>query len=208
MRRLTLIRHGITDWNAAGRIQGQSDVPLSTLGREQARQLASYVAAVQGVDVVIASPLQRAVETARIAFPQIPLLTDPRLQELDFGVFEGTTTAENEADPRWLAWMKDPFELPAPEGESYRQLRARAEVWLAEAVTTFDQQHVVAVSHSGTIQMLLSGLLGVEHPRWRKRIYLRHTGVSHVLFRGGDAVIERVNDTRHLVADGADPFGE
>lgn len=208
MRRLTLIRHGITDWNAAGRIQGQSDVPLSDLGREQARQLASYVSAVQGVDVVVASPLQRAVETARIAFPQIPLLTDPRLQELDFGAFEGTTTTANEADPRWQAWMKDPFELPAPDGESYRQLRARVEVWLAEAVTAFDQQHVVAVSHSGTIQMLLSALLGVEHPRWRKRIYLRHTGVSHVLFRGGDAVIERVNDTRHLVADGADPFGE
>ena len=67
-------------------------------------------------------------------------------------------------------------------------------------------EHVVAVSHSGTIQMLLAHVLGVERPRWRKRIYLRHTGISRVLFRGDEAIVERVNDTRHLTAEGADPF--
>jgi hypothetical protein len=49
-------------------------------------------------------------------------------------------------------------------------------------------------------------VLGVERPRWRKRIYLRHTGISRVLFRGDEAIVERVNDTRHLTAEGADPF--
>lgn len=208
MRRLTLIRHGLTAWNAEGRFQGQTDVPLSDAGRAQARALADYVAAVQGVDAVVASPLVRAVETARIAFPDRSIATDARLREIHFGVFEGRTLAENEADAAWPTWIADPYGSATPGGESYRALRERAVAWLDEARTAFHDAHVVAVTHSGTIQMLLADILGVERPRWRKRVYLRHTSVTHVLFRGHDAVVERVNDTRHLVADGEDPFAE
>lgn len=208
MRRLTLIRHAVTAWNVEGRFQGHTDVPLSDEGRAQAHALAGYVAAVHGVDVVVASPLVRAVETARIAFPDHEIATDPRLRELHFGCFEGRTLAQNTADPSWAPWIADPYERAMPGGESYRSLRERATAWLVEARRTYADAHVVAVSHSGTIQMLLAELLGVERPRWRKRIYLRQTSVSHVLFRGDDAVVERVNDTRHLVADGEDPFAE
>lgn len=208
MRRLTLIRHGLTAWNVEGRFQGHTDVPLSDDGRAQARALAGYVAAVQGVDAVVASPLARALETAAIAFPDHPVTTDPRLRELHFGAFEGRTLAQNQADPAWPDWIADPYGRRAPGGESYQQLRERAVAWLADARAAHPGAHVVAVTHSGTIQMLLADLLGVERPRWRKRVYLRHTSVSHVLFRGDDAVVERVNDTRHLVADGEDPFGE
>lgn len=208
MRRLTLIRHGLTAWNVEGRFQGHSDVPLSDEGRAQARALAGYVAAVQGVDAVVASPLARAAETAAMAFPDLPARTDARLRELHFGAFEGRTLVENQADPAWPEWMADPYGRPTPGGESYRDLRERAVAWLADARTEYAGAHVVAVTHSGTIQMLLADLLGVERPRWRKRVYLRHTSVSHVLFRGDDAVVERVNDTRHLVADGEDPFAE
>lgn len=208
MRRLTLIRHGLTEWNVQGLFQGHTDVPLSDEGRAQARALAGYVAAFPSVDAVMASPLVRAVETARIAFPDQTIATDLRLRELHFGAFEGRTLAENEADAAWPAWITDPYGLAAPGGESYRALRERAVAWLADARAEFHDAHVVAVTHSGTIQMLLADLLGVERPRWRKRVYLRHTSVSHVLFRGNDAVVERVNDTRHLVADGEDPFSE
>jgi len=203
MQRLTLIRHALTDWNVNGRFQGQTDVPLSDEGREQARQLARYVSGLEADAVVFASPLARARETAEIAFPDREVRFDARLEELDFGAFEGRTQLENERHPRWSWWMADPFEREAPDGESYRQLRERAIAWM-EGVGAVE--HVVAVTHSGTIQMLLAHVLGVERPRWRKRIYLRHTGISRVLFRGAEAVVERVNDTRHLALDGADPF--
>lgn len=203
MRRLTLIRHALTEWNVNGRFQGQTDVPLSDEGREQARQLALYVRGLEADASVFASPLARARETAEIAFPEREIRFDPRLAELDFGEFEGVTQGQNERHPRWSWWMADPFERPAPEGESYRQLRDRAVAWM-EASAPFD--HAVAVTHSGTIQMLIAYVLGVEQPRWRKRIYLRHTGISRVLFRGAEAVVERVNDTRHLALDGTDPF--
>lgn len=203
MERLTLIRHALTDWNVSGRFQGQSDVPLSDEGRREARRLERYVRNLEPDAVVFASPLARARETAEIAFPGREILLDPRLAELDFGAFEGATQVENEARAEWVWWFADPYERPAPGGESYRQLRERAVAWMEEQEAF---RHVVAVTHSGTIQMLLAHVLGVERPRWRKRIYLRHAGVSRVLFRNAEAVVERVNDTRHLAVVSGDPF--
>ena len=206
MRRLTLIRHGMTEWNSVGRFQGHSDIPLSAEGRAQAALLAPYLATFPAIDVIVTSPLLRAVQTADIALQGRARLLEARLRELDFGAFEGHTREQLEHDPRWADWVADPFTCPAPGGETYGQLRTRADAWLAEARTRHPEAHVLAVTHSGTIQMLLTSLLGVERPRWRKRIYLRHTSVSHVVFRGDEAVVERVNDTRHLVPDGEDPF--
>jgi broad specificity phosphatase PhoE len=207
MHRLTLIRHALTEWNVGGRFQGQTDVALSEEGREQARRLARHVRGLEQGAVVYASPLVRARETAEIAFPRREIRLDARLSELDFGDLEGNTQEENERHQGWAQWMADPYERRAPGGESYRKLRERAVAWMEELSAAGDgAEHVVAVSHSGTIQMLLAHVLGVEHPRWRKRIYLRHTGISRVLFRGSEAVVERVNDTRHLSAEGADPF--
>jgi broad specificity phosphatase PhoE len=206
MRRLTIIRHGLTAWNAAGRFQGHADVPLAPEGRAQSAALAGYAATFPSADAVISSPSVRAVETARIVYPGREPLTDGRLRELDFGAFEGRTRDELEHDPRWADWFADPYLRPAPAGEAYVQVRERVVAFLADARARWPDAHVVAFSHSGTIQMLIAHLLGVERPRWRKRIFVRPTGVTHVLFRGDDAVIERVNDTRHLVADGDDPF--
>ena len=205
MRRLTLIRHGLTAWNASGKFQGHTDVPLNEDGRRQARRLARHVAGLESEALVYASPLSRAAETAAIAFPGRQIRTDGRLRELDFGEFEGKTQAENESHPYWRTWIAEPYELNAPGGESYRDLRKRAVQWLQEAGDD-DTEHIVAVTHSGTIQMILAEVLGVEHPRWRKRVYLRHTGISRVLFRDDVVLIERVNDTRHLTPEGADPF--
>lgn len=207
MRRVvTLIRHGLTEWNVSGRFQGQTDLPLSEDGRRQARRLARRMARIRDADLVVASPLVRAHETARLAFPGREIALDERLMELHFGLFEGGTMEENRARPEWDVWIADPYGRCAPEGESYGQLRERAVAWF-DALPE-DAAHVVAVSHSGTIQMILAHVLGIEHPRWRKRIYLRHSSVSRLVIQDGELVVERVNDTRHLDEDGADPFWE
>lgn len=205
MLRLTLIRHALTDWNASGRFQGVADVELNAEGRRQARKLAAYVAGLDEAATIYASPLKRAAQTAELAFPGRSLLFDERLKEIHFGEFEGKTQPENEEHGAWAEWLADPFLQAAPGGESYSQLRERAVRWMDEVVAS-TTGHVVAVTHSGTIQMLLSHVLGVERVRWRKRIYLRHASVSRVLFRGSEIVVERVNDTRHLTLAGADPF--
>lgn len=206
MQRLTLIRHGLTDWNATGRVQGQTDVPLSEEGRAQARQLSLYVQGLEPDAAVYASPLLRARETAEIAFPDHEVHLDPRLMELHFGTFEGLEQPDARGPEAWNEWVVDPFERAAPGGESYRALRDRVVAWSRSLESSEGPDHVVAVSHSGTIQMLLAHLLGVEQPRWRKRIYIRPTGISRVLYRDGHVMVERVNDTRHLAQEGIDPF--
>lgn len=158
------------------------------------------------VDLVVSSPLRRAWQTAEIAFPTREVVAEPRLMELNFGTFEGRTLAENVASPEWAAWAADPYEQVAPGGESYRDLRERVVAWYQELPN--DDAHIVAIAHSGTIQMLLAHVLGIERPRWRKRIYLRHSSVTRILTSDGETVVERVNDTRHLDEDGDDPFFE
>lgn len=213
MRQLSLIRHAETHWNLEGRVQGHSDVPLSARGRRQAEALRGRF---QGAEIVVySSPLVRALQTAELAFPGRAIVRDARLKEVHFGHFEGRTLAERLASPHWTAWSQNAFAERAPGGESYGELRARAVAWLQSLP---EVPHIVAVTHSGTIQMLLSYVLGVEHPRWRKRFHLRHTGVTCLVFRDGEFLIERVNDFGHLQSaelegapvalEAADAFGE
>lgn len=203
MRRLTLIRHGVTAWNLQGRFQGHSDVPLDEAGRLQARRLGAQAGRLAPVDAVVCSPLLRAAETATIAFPGRTPTRDARLREVHFGVFEGGTLEENRAHPAWPWWSSDPYARPAPRGESYRALQRRAVAWLDEVRGHGRHDHVVVFSHAGTIQMLLAHLLGVERPRWEVRLEVDPTGVSQVRFEAGLALVERVNDVTHLVLEGA-----
>lgn len=205
MRQLTLIRHGLTAWNSSRRFQGHSDIPLSAEGKAQVRALARRFAKAEGDVTVHASPLRRAAETAELLFPGREVHYDDRLKEINFGVFETRTLEENTRHPDWAHWFEDPFGRVAPGGESYRQLRERVVAWLGDLP---EEGHFVAVAHSGTIQMLLAHVLGIDYPRWRKRIYLRHTSVTRVLFAKGEAIIERVNDTRHLRSEAGDPFDD
>ena len=198
MRQLILIRHGLTEWNTSGKFQGHSDVDLSDEGRAQARALRGRLETLKGnglkIDSVVSSPLRRAYQTAQIALPEYELHVDERLKELNFGTFEGRTLAQNCATEAWNTWYEDPFKHRTPGGESYEDLRLRAVDWLEN----LPAGHIVAFTHSGTIQMLISHIMGVEHPRWRKRIFLRHTSLTRVLCKDGERVIERVNDARHL----------
>jgi broad specificity phosphatase PhoE len=205
MRQITLVRHGITAWNVTGQFQGHTDTPLSDEGRAQAQALAKHLKKAK-VDLIYSSPLSRALETAHTVFPNRDILQDARLKELNFGDFESFTQLENQKHEQWAWWFADPFKREAPNGESYEALRLRAVTWMESLP---DDIHAIAFTHSGTIQMLISYIMGVEYPKWRKRLYLRHTGITRILFRDGEAVIERVNDTQHLAKNGdADPFAE
>lgn len=197
MHQVTLIRHAITDWNTGGKFQGHSDISLSQSGIAQARCLAERCKAWQ-VDRVITSPLSRTLETARIVFPDWTPQVDTRLKEIHFGAFEGYTHQENMMHEAWDTWIKDPFMQPAPEGESYQQVMARAVAWLNEVPKT---GHTVAITHAGVIRMLVSYVLGLKRPTWRKRIVLGHTSITRIIFDGSETLLERVNDTAHLKVD-------
>jgi probable phosphoglycerate mutase len=162
---ILFIRHGETDWNRALRFQGQRDIPLNEIGRRQAarngRAIAGLLAAYGWR--AVASPLERSVETMRIALaaagqPDRPFTTDPALVEVGYGDWEGLTLVEiGERYPAEArARAADKWGYVPPNGESYAILSARVAGWLA----TLDGPTFV-VAHGGILRALLHLLAGL-----------------------------------------------
>jgi broad specificity phosphatase PhoE len=158
--RLLLVRHGQSEWNAAGRWQGQADPPLSDQGRVQAREAARSVGA---VDAIWASDLQRAVETAAIVAEDIgvgPVTVDPDLRERDAGEFSGLT--RDEIELRFPGYLADGRR---PSGwESDEQLLDRASRAIHRIAAAVPGGEVLVVTHGGLIYVL-EDHLGAEFAR-------------------------------------------
>lgn len=163
--RVLLIRHGETDWNAAGRWQGHAPVPLNAEGLSQSAALGRHIAH-NGyrIDAIYSSDLLRAVQTAgAIATPlHLPVFQDKRLREVDLGDWQGLTRAEAEAwDPeRFAAFNADWYNVPPPEGESRNDLKRRVRAAFDDITARHAGQTLVLVSHGGTLGMLIESLFG------------------------------------------------
>ncbi len=109
------IRHGQTETNKANRLQGHSDIPLNDVGREQAGTAAAWFRT-QGItfDLIYSSPLVRAVDTAKILEPDVPIITDERIIEIDYGIYEGMDLKD--PAPEIVTFFSDFVHNPAPEG--------------------------------------------------------------------------------------------
>jgi broad specificity phosphatase PhoE len=128
LNELWLARHGETEWSLAGRHTGRTDVPLTPHGERQAVALGERVRGV-AFALVLASPLQRARRTAELAGFGDRLVIDEDLVELDYGEYEGRTTAEiRRAHAGWDLWRDG-----CPDGETLAQAATRAERVLASA---------------------------------------------------------------------------
>jgi probable phosphoglycerate mutase len=163
---LFLVRHGETDWNAAGRWQGQTDVPLNARGREQAREVAERLRA-GGIAAIASSDLLRARATAEIVASELGLEVshlDAALRERRFGCFEGLTREEVAArfPEAWARYLADPGPAP-PGGESRDELIGRLLPAVASAVARLPGPLLV-VMHGGAMRALLAEHVG-EMPR-------------------------------------------
>lgn len=151
---LTLVRHGETEWNRAGRIQGSTDIPLNELGREQAR-MAGELLARRSWDAVYTSPLRRAVETAEIVAGVVgstPPIAVPALVERNYGEAEGLSDRE-------LA-ERFPLGAEVPGREPRERLAGRVMTALAAIGDAHPGEAIVAVTHGGVIR----AVLGVVDP--------------------------------------------
>jgi probable phosphoglycerate mutase len=167
---LYLLRHGETAWNLERRMQGSKDSDLTAHGRAQAaamgRALAAELARTPGPTVFLRSPLGRVRETAAIVGRELGLedadwRDDPRLAELRYGTWEGSTWAEIEANhPNALAaWRADPEGFCPPGGETHTELRRRSAEALADIVASGIRTVVVSHGVSGAVMRgLLHGL--------------------------------------------------
>jgi broad specificity phosphatase PhoE len=166
------IRHGETDWNVAGRLQGHRDIPLNAKGRIQAAHCGEVLRdqfAREGRDPAsldyVSSPLGRATETMELAraalgLPAAGYVLEPQLIELAFGDWEGSTIALlHQNDPVRISQREhDKWHFQPPGGESYEMVAARMRVWYASLT-----RDTVATAHGGTCRGLMA-CLGIAKP--------------------------------------------
>ncbi|MGY0233382.1 histidine phosphatase family protein [Longispora urticae] len=162
MARLILWRHGQTEWNSIGRVQGHADIDLDETGHAQAATAAELLAAL-GPAKIVSSDLSRTVSTARHLADRtgLPITVDPRLRERSFGDWEGLTNAEiAERHPEsWELWTTGQ-PLHGHRIENYDDVAVRMGAALTEAVADCDGL-VVAVTHGGSARRALAALIGV-----------------------------------------------
>jgi len=168
--RVLCIRHGETDWNAAGRWQGHAPVPLNAAGYAQSQALGRYLARNGwGIAAIYSSDLPRAMQTAQAIAEALGLVVRPdsRLRETDLGEWQGLTREEVLAwdAERYAAYLADWRRIPAPGGEARLAVGARARAAFDEIAAHHAGQTVALVTHGGTLGMLLETLFGpLERP--------------------------------------------
>ncbi|MGO1948438.1 MAG: histidine phosphatase family protein [Mycobacteriaceae bacterium] len=168
-RRLILIRHGQTEFNLVGRMQGQLDTPLTDAGRAEARAAAAELAS-WPIGTVVSSDLERASDTAGVLASALGLefTTDPRLRETDLGDWSGKAHEDVDAvfPGQRSHWRLNPTWAP-PGGETRVEVSARAAELVGDLMggAAWNDGVVMLVAHGGTIGALTSRLLGIptEH---------------------------------------------
>lgn len=166
MRRIWLTRHGETEWNAGGKLQGHTDIPLNETGRQQARALAARFAALEIVSVW-SSDLGRAKETGAIVATALKLAepgVDLELRERCFGVFEGLTRDEcaSQHPDAWQAWQASAAAPPGGEDMELvplRMARALERIW-----SSSETGASLVVSHGGAMRLWLRTVIAESIP--------------------------------------------
>ncbi|MEX1079063.1 MAG: histidine phosphatase family protein [Homoserinimonas sp.] len=157
---IAFIRHGQTDWNAAGRMQGSSDIPLNEIGRQQAHDAVDVLAGTEW-DIIVSSPLSRARETAQIIADDLGIRLGRSyelLNERHYGEGEGLTTAE--IDERWA-------DRQYPGLEPLGSVVARGRAALQQIADEYPGKNVVIVCHGTIIRYTLASLAEREFDQIR-----------------------------------------
>lgn len=201
MTTILLIRHGETSWNAAGRWQGHTDVPLNKVGREQARLLAERLMA-WPVEALYSSDLMRAAETAAIVGNALGLepVQKEVWRERHGGAFQGLTDEEiaEEYPEAWEA-LRRGVVIPPPDGESAKALHGRVTGAFEQLMERHQGAVVAVVSHGGAMRALIAHVLQLPPDRDPPISVRGNTGISVIEKVGGRLpILVRLNDTAHL----------
>ena len=187
---LIIARHGRTVANAAGELLGRRDPGLDATGEVQAAAIGRALA---NADRVVASPLRRCQETA--AAIGLPVETDERFIELDYGVLEGTRVADVPA-ATWAAWRADTAWRP-DDGESLDDLAARVWAALADLLEEAATRDVVVVSHVSPIKAAVAWAIGAGiETQWR--CFVDQASISRIAVRGAAPSLHSFNEVHHL----------
>jgi len=160
---ICIIRHGETDWNSTGRLQGREDIELNDLGRQQALQVTGYLKK-EHWDIIISSPLKRALETAQIISEQLCLdniVVLEKLKERNYGKASGLLPDERRS------LFPDGV---IPEQEDFELLRGRAIEAMTQIVREHEGKHIIVVSHGAFTNSILYTISGGDFGSFKTRL--------------------------------------
>jgi broad specificity phosphatase PhoE len=200
LRYFYFVRHGQSDWNAIGRMQGQMNSDLSALGRQQARTNGRLLATLD-LEAIYASPLDRARQTAEIIQDQVDLdvAYDDRIMEWDCGDWSGQLRShvERRWPVEWAALHADPFHYRGPKCENYPDMIARATPFVEELLAT-PHERIAVVSHGLIGRVMIGILMGYDEAG-----YLGFSQPNDVVYRVG--VAEEADRSVYRYAAGRGP---
>jgi broad specificity phosphatase PhoE len=183
---LWLIRHGETEWSKSGQHTSFTDLPLTPFGVEQAKRLQPVLAKVE-FDLVLTSPRQRAMVTAELAGIHHRAEVDEDLQEWNYGIHEGVTTAQvHETDPTWNVWRSE-----NPGGEWLAQVEARTERVIERCMDNGGRCALIAHAH---VFRVLAGMFLVKEGIFGEHLMLSTASISVLGIDRGVRVIKRWNE--------------
>lgn len=198
-----VVRHGESTWNANGRYQGQTDVPLSQVGVLQASTLAERLTG-QTFAAVYSSDLLRASQTAQLVAERLagapPVQLDPGLREIDVGELAGLVMPDIRARyPQYLSDLQaDPWATRRPGGESMEDLFRRCGDAFQALRARHPGQRVLVFTHGGVVRVAVGlALGGVPANAWA-RLSVSNTSISRVLLGEGSGALLGFNDDAHL----------
>ena len=200
MGTLLIVRHGETEWNAEGRIQGHTDIGLSENGAQQARSLGQRLADRQ-IDVAYSSDLKRTSETARLALGDrnVVLNETPRLREYHKGIFEGMTLTEIQTQfpDEYPKYLEKDLSYAPEGGETTRDVSTRMASIFQEIKAKHLDETVLVVSHGGALRAAMVSLLGMPlEGNWS--FVFGNCGLTMVDTFADNAVLRLFNDTSHI----------
>lgn len=183
---LVLVRHGETDWNAQGRIQGQLDIPLNATGLAQAAAVGARLRE-QHFDAVYASDLQRAMQTARPVVQGVEreIRREPRLRERHFGALQGLTgeEAQQQQSRVWQAYKSRGPQADLGGGESLLVFSRRVVDFIDQVLQAHAGGRVLLISHGGVLDMAYRHATGM--PLGIQRDFPIYNASVNVLLRNG-----------------------
>lgn len=189
-----ITRHGLTNWNTEGKLQGHSDSPLTEQGKEDALALGELMKN-YSIDKVYSSPLKRAYDTSKLIFPDCQIIVDDRLKEMGFGVYEGKIVKSLLNDDLYDTLWNHPENFDRiPEGESYEEVFNRLNSFL-EDLKKENANHVFITIH-GMLFVILMAIV--------KKIEIKDlVKINHNIVRGGSlTIIEANGDDYRVVEEG------
>lgn len=195
-----IVRHGQTNWNILGKTQGHGNSDLTEQGIVQARELAEDITKYP-IDYIYSSDLGRAIQTAEILGEKLNLEVQKTegLREMGFGVWEGLLIDEIKKDYSDIydIWRNDPHLVNIPKGETLQVIKERVDNFIEEINKKHENKHIIFVTHSITLRVMLLSFLGSGMENIYK-IKQDNTALNRVEYRDYGPVVIKMNDTSHI----------